>query len=454
MGGYLAKNSQSTYDQDLINQLKQNSCRDWSECISVISQDYYGQQYVDIEHFNDIFGIHLDDVNPYFLLLQNDHNIDGTVDINEVLAALIFFSGDNFENKIALIFQLFDFDNNNSLDIKELLLTLQSVARGLCKFVKIELPTLKEIEILTIEVFTGMDVDHDKRIIGSEFVEWINQNDEIQEFLVKHAGLQTYQRTRNRFYAIYSTFTDLFALATTTPGSTYVKELPLKEIVRIRAHEYIGEGHFDFFFDLLRSSSESASQTSQEDSSISKQTYEAIARAWSVFSATDIRNDDKLSMNELRILLRIYEDEEPSDARFLIEVNEIDKDCNSLITRKEWMTNFCTLDNGRKFVFKHSLRELFEKLDRDRSGTLSFEEFMSASMDAFSDHLKANKDETRKKLLEGMIRSIAQEIFKELNTTQDGHVKWSEFKSYLDVAIKKYRCLRDFLEANLKPVGS
>jgi len=49
-------------------------------------------------------------------------------------------------------------------------------------------------------------------------------------------------------------------------------------------------------------------------------------RAWCAFSACDPFNKNMLSIKDLRILLWIYEDEEPSAFKLIAEMQNIDED--------------------------------------------------------------------------------------------------------------------------------
>ena len=63
-----------------------------------------------------------ENTDDFFLLIENDHNEKGFVDLYESLAAIVIFSGMKFEEKIQYIFNLFDFDESGSIERKELYL--------------------------------------------------------------------------------------------------------------------------------------------------------------------------------------------------------------------------------------------------------------------------------------------------------------------------------------------
>jgi hypothetical protein len=62
------------------------------------------------------------------------------VDVYESLACMALFSGDSFDSKIAFIFKLFDFDNSDTIEKLELIFTISSVVKSLCKIQNILVP--------------------------------------------------------------------------------------------------------------------------------------------------------------------------------------------------------------------------------------------------------------------------------------------------------------------------
>ena len=64
------------------------------------------------------------------------------MDVYESLAIFSILCGDELEEKLHFIFNLFDFDGSGEIEEKELVMSLQSAIRGLCKFVNLPLPTL------------------------------------------------------------------------------------------------------------------------------------------------------------------------------------------------------------------------------------------------------------------------------------------------------------------------
>ena len=180
---------------------------------------------------------------------------------------------------------------------------------------------------------------------------------------------------------------------------------------------------------------------------IKKGIFRDIMRAWAAFSATDINYDNYLTINELKIMLWVYENEEPNEFRLKAELMEIDADKSNSIDRIEWLRHLCLPDKqSGKAVFRKELKEMFEKYDKDNSGELSLTELRLLLKDLFKSYLKRAKDEKTHYNLSMMIESLSFEIIQDLNVDQDTSLSWSEFKLFIDKTMEKQKKLKDFLD--------
>lgn len=221
MGNFLQISPTNKYDKSLTNQLKQRTLKEITECITVLQEDYADCQCLTYDQFEDIFCPIFDDPEPFFKILQNEHDLEGTVDIYETLAAIVIFSGERFEKKAAFTFKLFDFDHNGTLERSEIILTLQSAVRGLCKFVNTDPPSLKVLADLAETIFAVIDHDNNKRISFDEFLFWLKNSNEIQEFLLNYANTQTYENMKKRYTSIYTVLRHYFMLASESVSAEY-----------------------------------------------------------------------------------------------------------------------------------------------------------------------------------------------------------------------------------------
>lgn len=93
-------------------------------------------------------------------------------------------------------------------------------------------------------------------------------------------------------------------------------------------------------------------------------------KPWASFSATDINNDNELDAGELKTLIWLVENKEPSEARVQRDLRLIDADGNGTIDRLEYIQYLATPDssNGGRISFNSGLKDKFDQFDQDKDG--------------------------------------------------------------------------------------
>lgn len=70
---------------------------------------------------------------------------------------------------------------------------------------------------------------------------------------------------------------------------------------------------------------------------MSEAEYFNVMRPWASFSATDINNDNELDAGELKTLIWLVDEVEPSEARVQRDLKLIDADGSGTIDRLEYI---------------------------------------------------------------------------------------------------------------------
>lgn len=68
---------------------------------------------------------------------------------------------------------MFDFDSSDTIEKQELIFTIQSVIKSLCKVVGVPIPKMEFLESLADACFLMIDKDHSRHIDFEEFSEWV-----------------------------------------------------------------------------------------------------------------------------------------------------------------------------------------------------------------------------------------------------------------------------------------
>ena len=453
MGSTISQQPLTPFNKDLLSFLKQKRFTEIAQILENLHLLFPLNNTLNYEEFEELFSDFFPDPATFFELLQNNHSLNGVIDIYECIAAIIIFSGEEFEEKLRFIFFLFDFNGSQSIEEKELILSFQSTIRGLCKLVNLPVPSLEEIEEIAKKMFSSIDYDKSKSIEFEEFKSWILDNYEMQDYLLKYTGTQTYENAKKRFTYFFIKYKAVFCKVA---GSDEAQTVDLQSLLSVLKKDISESGDqcsIEALEKLLIDTSRDEKNPTNSVSVIGKNAYIDIMKAWAAFTATDINNDGNLDRNELKFLIYAYDGTKADVFRIEHELKIMDKDGSGQINRDEWL-NFLSTDpnNSGKRIFRSNLRSLFSKFDKDNSGYLNKEEIFELLKENFRMYrsVAMNKGNETLKNFEGMIDSLAKEIMEELeNDEHTGGLSWGEFKNYVEKCSDKETKLKQFLETHL-----
>merc|ERR1712151_335823 len=125
-------------------------------------------------------------------------------------------------------------------------------------------------------------------------------------------------------------------------------------------------------------------------------------RAWCTFDTADIDRDNTLSINELKMLLWVYENEEPNDHRVNAEMSNIDSDNDHTIDRIEWLNYLCRAQEEGTHGFNTKKKKMFEKV--------KLVIFSLLIIDLYSNKTKAAETLTAKQHVSKLIDTLNNDI--------------------------------------------
>lgn len=103
------------------------------------------------------------------------------IDALQVFSSLIIFSStDDFDEKVRFLFEIFDFNELNSLSLIDLEYMIICVANSTYKTLK--MPD-KEISEADVSQFLGQDFSEDQRINISALLKWCANKPEVSKFM-------------------------------------------------------------------------------------------------------------------------------------------------------------------------------------------------------------------------------------------------------------------------------
>lgn len=107
----------------------------------------------------------------------------------------------------------------------------------------------------------------------------------------------------------------------------------------------------------------------EDKGAVSEEEYFGVMKPWASFSATDINNDNELDAGELKTLIWLVEETEPSEARVQRDLKLIDGDGSGTIDRLEYIS-FLASDGGNSGGSRidFDLKRQFDYHDKDKDG--------------------------------------------------------------------------------------
>ena len=90
-------------------------------------------------------------------------------------------------------------DHGGSIDFKEFLDFMSAGVHGLCKILNINTNVDGKIYQYSIDMFKKIDTDNGGDIGYEEFEYWIKGDKDLQEFVLKYTGVQTFDHATSRF---------------------------------------------------------------------------------------------------------------------------------------------------------------------------------------------------------------------------------------------------------------
>ena len=172
-----------------------------------------------------------------------------------------------------------------------------------------------------------MDEDHSGSIDYDEFEHWIRNSDDIQDFLLMYTGQQTMDRAKKRYNHLLTSYSDAFnEVCIEFMGENYATTDSLKDklIDTLPTHEHN-------LFQVL---------DIEKKGVISESDFYSIMRPWASFSATDINGDGELDVIELKCLIWLMNDEEPTEYRVQRDMKAIDEDNSGYVGSHIFIPDF------------------------------------------------------------------------------------------------------------------
>jgi len=106
------------------------------------------------------------------------------VDMLSVFGAMVATSNQRFISRVSFLFSIFDLDSSGTINRAEFVIGVRALLKGIsCFFESAVLPSKRELEDMTVEVFERIDADRSGFITIGELLNYSYRSGELKKFL-------------------------------------------------------------------------------------------------------------------------------------------------------------------------------------------------------------------------------------------------------------------------------
>lgn len=271
------------------------------------------------------------DACKFFERFDTDSN--GKVDAFEVLAAHVVLSNGTLEDKIDVVFPVFDFSSAGFLNFDEMNILINSTYRGLrklCGTPEIDDPALVEV---CRQMFDSHNLPYDQTISKEQFKRWLKNDIEATKFVdMFHNGysLPDVEATLAQREQIQAA---IFSQLCSVGSSVSVSALVGSEQLR----RSLDDPPAELYEGLIRMMATGSSNFLEA----SLESFVEVNHAWNVFNVVDCLKEGALDPKELQVLMWLQNPpprEKPSPQVVQQQLDSLKLEAETLITKASWIS--------------------------------------------------------------------------------------------------------------------
>ncbi|KAG6616220.1 putative EF hand containing protein [Phytophthora cinnamomi] len=431
------------------------------------------------EEFDDVFSLICQDPQEHFALFDS-WEVGKVVDVMEVFAVIIVYCDAMIEEKVPLLFDLFDFDHSKEMSQDELVLLMLCTTRGLCKVVGMPRPATDSLEALATDAFAHIDADRSGQISLEEFSKWILHEQSAMAYLAKFANTRVIYENQVQYDLMMKEICTAFMNFSEADAANDGKEgqqtlLCSEEFCEEMIQRYCPATEKHEITVLLRAMKAIMAKNTKETNPledydttptdkahtmISMDAFFLVISPYAAFLAADDDGEHSINIKELKILIWLLRGSEPSQAVVDSFMKSLDDNRDGFLSAAEWVSY--ALETNKETgsqSFANQIHLLFATADLNGDAVLSLSELEIGLRSIFADHLDRVKSapkpeaaappesaweeltapervERRRRSqfssITSLVAELAKEIMQELDGNESQRIEWYEFRQHLD----------------------
>jgi len=263
--------------------------------------------------------------DPFFDTFDSDKN--QKVDAFEALAAAIILGDGTIDDKLEVIFPVFDFSGNGRLNFDEANIFIHSVCRGLHKVCGMQHIKDEAIVELCKQMFDAHNLPYSKQVTKEQVRRWLRNDIEAAKFLDAFHNSFALQDVEAALANLEQAQAAVFSNLCGTASSMPVDNLLRNDEFRMS----LGNPDPESVRSFLGIVTGSGSRT------VEPERFAEAARAWNVFGAVDVPGEGEMDAKELGNLMRLQQREEPSPEAISMMQKSMGLSSDDRLARHDWV---------------------------------------------------------------------------------------------------------------------
>ncbi|ETM32348.1 hypothetical protein L914_20234 [Phytophthora nicotianae] len=454
-------------DDPLLKEYKAATLDDFSDAkenFATLQATLGDKMTVTPEEFDEIFSLICQDSLEHFALFDS-WEVGKVVDVMEVFAVIIVYCDATMEEKILLLFDLFDFDHSKTMSQDELVLLMLCTTRGLCKVLGMPRPATDSLETLATDAFSHIDRDRNGKISLEEFAEWILHERTVMTYLAKFANTRVIYENQVQYDLVLNEICTAFMNFAEPEKDKQVivcSEVFCEEIIQ-RYCSAATKHEIEFLLRTMKDLMKNTESTViyKRASMISMDTFFLVISPFIALLAADDDGEHSINIKELKILIWIMFGSEPSSTMVKSFMESLDADHDGSLSAMEWVSYALETNKqtGRQ-SFANQIHLLFATSDTNGDAILSLPELQQGLISIFTDHLervKAPQPESawqeltsvEKRSISSFASDLVREILGELDANDTRRIEWYEFRQHLDYLEQRVMEFNTYLQKHV-----
>lgn len=267
--------------------------------------------------FRHVLGLSSEDMGMASLLYQMfDTDKNDKVDIFEVLSSIVLLSHGELEEKLDVIFSVFDFSQTGHLSFDEAQILLHSICRGLSKVCDCGMPKNEDIMQIARHMFDSHNLAFDVTISKDQVKRWARHDIEAMQYFDAFHKVVVLSEARAAIQGLTehqgTIFSGMEASADGVPVATLLENVSLRQSLGNPSGQVLSDS-------CSVISGHQSSRRAGGTAALSRQQFKEMMRAWNAFVLLDIRSAGFIYGKELRNLLWLTRETAEMPSALLVE---------------------------------------------------------------------------------------------------------------------------------------